>query len=92
MGHRFNDENFPNILKLADGLKAIADKHSATAGQVAIAWLLAQGQDIIPIPGTKRVKVCRAQIVKRRAVTDACSVPARESRGPGGTPDSRGSF
>ncbi|KAJ7128732.1 NADP-dependent oxidoreductase domain-containing protein [Mycena epipterygia] len=45
--------DFPNILKLADGLKAIGAKHNgATAGQ----WLLAQGDDIIPISGTKKIK------------------------------------
>ncbi|KIK56496.1 hypothetical protein GYMLUDRAFT_47031 [Collybiopsis luxurians FD-317 M1] len=53
---KYNEENFPNILKLADGLKEIGIKHGATAGQVALAWLLAQGDDIIPIPGTKKVK------------------------------------
>ncbi|KAJ3993448.1 NADP-dependent oxidoreductase domain-containing protein [Lentinula boryana] len=53
---KYSQENFPNILKLADGLKEIGKKHNATAGQVALAWLLAQGDDIIPIPGTKKVK------------------------------------
>lgn len=54
---RFSKDNFPNILKLVDGLKKIGEKHGATAGQVALAWVLAQGDDIIPIPGTKSVKV-----------------------------------
>lgn len=53
---RFSRENFPNVNRLADGLKAIGERHNATAGQVALAWLLAQGNDIIPIPGTKTVK------------------------------------
>ncbi|KAJ3908286.1 NADP-dependent oxidoreductase domain-containing protein [Lentinula edodes] len=53
---KYSQENFPNILKLADGLKEIGKKHGATGGQVALAWLLAQGDDIIPIPGTKKVK------------------------------------
>ncbi|THH13715.1 hypothetical protein EW146_g6538 [Bondarzewia mesenterica] len=39
-----------------DGLKSVGEKHKATAGQVALAWLLEQGEDVIPIPGTKRVK------------------------------------
>ncbi|KAJ7233045.1 NADP-dependent oxidoreductase domain-containing protein [Mycena rebaudengoi] len=51
-----SDENFPNILKLADGLKEIGARHGATGGQVALAWLLSQGDDIIPIPGTKTIK------------------------------------
>ena len=54
---RYSKENFPNILKLAAGLKTIGEKHNATAGQVSIAWLLAQGDNIVPIPGTSRIKV-----------------------------------
>ncbi|THH31827.1 hypothetical protein EUX98_g2338 [Antrodiella citrinella] len=52
----YSAENFPNILNLAAELKQIGEKHDATAGQVALAWLLAQGDDIIPIPGTSKVK------------------------------------
>jgi aryl-alcohol dehydrogenase-like predicted oxidoreductase len=55
---RYSKENFPNILKIVDGLKEIGEKKGATAGQVALAWLLAQGEDVIPIPGTRKVKVC----------------------------------
>jgi len=39
------------------GLQELAEKHHVTAGQVTLAWLLAQGDDIIPIPGTKKIKV-----------------------------------
>ncbi|KAJ6517517.1 Aldo keto reductase [Mycena vitilis] len=54
---RYSAANFPNILKLADGLKAIGAKYNdATAGQVALAWVLAQGDDVIPIPGTTKNK------------------------------------
>ncbi|KAJ7191209.1 NADP-dependent oxidoreductase domain-containing protein [Mycena pura] len=53
---RYSAANFPNILALATGLKTIGTKHGATAGQVALAWLLAQGDDVIPIPGTKKIK------------------------------------
>ncbi|KIL64879.1 hypothetical protein M378DRAFT_162740 [Amanita muscaria Koide BX008] len=59
---RYSKENFPNILKLADGLKAIGEKHGASAGQVALAWLLAQGEDIIPIPGTKKIKYLKENL------------------------------
>ncbi|KAF9643047.1 Aldo/keto reductase, partial [Thelephora ganbajun] len=48
-------ENFPNILKLVDSLKEISKKYNATTGQIALAWLLAQGEDIIPIPGTTQL-------------------------------------
>ncbi|KAL0954803.1 hypothetical protein HGRIS_003749 [Hohenbuehelia grisea] len=57
---RFSAENFPNIIKLKEGLEKIGERHGATSGQVALAWLLAQGNDIIPIPGTKTVKVSSA--------------------------------
>ncbi|KAJ7135912.1 NADP-dependent oxidoreductase domain-containing protein [Mycena epipterygia] len=53
---RFSEENFPKVLKLADGLKAIGEKYNATASQVTLAWLIAQGDDIIAIPGTKKIK------------------------------------
>ncbi|KAJ7314220.1 NADP-dependent oxidoreductase domain-containing protein [Mycena albidolilacea] len=60
---RYCAENFPNILKLADGLKSVGAKYDgATGGQVALAWLLAQGDDIIPIPGTKKIKYLEENI------------------------------
>ncbi|AGZ41303.1 aldo/keto reductase [Actinoplanes friuliensis] len=52
---RFTGENFERNLRLVDGVRAVADQAGATVGQVALAWLLAQGDDIVPIPGTKRV-------------------------------------
>ena len=53
---RFSEENFPKNLKLVDQINEIAKKKGCTAGQLSLAWLLAQGPDIIPIPGTKRIK------------------------------------
>jgi aryl-alcohol dehydrogenase-like predicted oxidoreductase len=52
---RFTGENFQRNVRLADQVQAVADQVGATAGQVALAWLLAKGDDIVPIPGTKRV-------------------------------------
>lgn len=52
---RFFDENFAHNLESADELRSISAEVGATAAQVALAWLLAQGPDIVPIPGTKRV-------------------------------------
>lgn len=51
---RFQADNFARNLALVDKVKALADSKGATAAQVALAWVLAQGDDIIPIPGTKR--------------------------------------
>jgi aryl-alcohol dehydrogenase-like predicted oxidoreductase len=52
---RFFEENLAKNLELVGYLSTIADKHGCTRGQVALAWLLAQGEDIIPIPGTKTI-------------------------------------
>lgn len=52
---RFAEENFQHNLRLADQVAEIAAGIGATPAQVALAWLLAQGEDIAPIPGTRRV-------------------------------------
>ncbi|ABD71720.1 aldo/keto reductase [Rhodoferax ferrireducens T118] len=51
---RFAEENFKRNLALVDAVKHLAAAKGITASQVALAWVLAQGEDIIPIPGTKR--------------------------------------
>lgn len=53
---RFFDENFHHNLDSADELRGISADIGATPAQVALAWLLAKGPDIVPIPGTKRVE------------------------------------
>jgi aryl-alcohol dehydrogenase-like predicted oxidoreductase len=51
---RFAEENFKKNLELADRVREVADGKGITPGQLALAWLLDQGDDIVPIPGTKR--------------------------------------
>ncbi|MEH2157810.1 aldo/keto reductase [Nostoc sp.] len=51
---RFQGENFYKNLQLVEQVKAIATQKGVTASQLALAWLFAQGEDIVPIPGTKR--------------------------------------
>ena len=53
---RFQGENFARNLALVDQVKAFAAEIGCTPGQLALAWVLAQGEDIVPIPGTKRRK------------------------------------
>ena len=48
-------ENFQRNLRIVDEVEAVAAEVGATPAQIALAWLLAQGNDIAPIPGTKRV-------------------------------------
>src|SRR6201993_509369 len=52
---RFTPENFQRNLRIADEVGEIAGEIGATPAQVALGWLLAKGNDIVPIPGTKRV-------------------------------------
>ncbi len=51
---RFQGENFKRNLELVDRVKELADQKGCTPGQLALAWLLAQGEHIVPIPGTKK--------------------------------------
>ena len=51
---RFQRENFGKNLELVDRVREIADEKDVTPGQLALAWLLNQSEDVVPIPGTKR--------------------------------------
>jgi aryl-alcohol dehydrogenase-like predicted oxidoreductase len=55
-GPRFTGENLDANLKLAAKVAAIAQDKGITPAQLALAWVLAQGEDLVPIPGTKRRK------------------------------------
>ena len=63
---RFQGENFNKNIQLVEAVKEIAAEKGVTPGQLAIAWLLAQGDDIVPIPGTKR----RAYLEENVAAVD----------------------
>ncbi|MDX2243528.1 MAG: aldo/keto reductase [Leptolyngbyaceae cyanobacterium bins.302] len=62
---RFQGDNFYKNLQLVEQVKAIATEKGVTPSQLALAWLLAQGEDIVPIPGTKR----RAYLEENAAAT-----------------------
>jgi aryl-alcohol dehydrogenase-like predicted oxidoreductase len=51
---RFQGENFQHNLELADAVREIAEEKNVTSSQLALAWVLSRGDDIVPIPGTKR--------------------------------------
>src|SRR5262249_28822853 len=53
---RFQGEAFARNLELVEQVRALALEKGCTAGQLALAWVLAQGDDVVPIPGTKRCK------------------------------------
>jgi aryl-alcohol dehydrogenase-like predicted oxidoreductase len=70
---RFTGENLQRNLRIADEVKAVAAEAAATPAQVAIAWLLSQGDDIAPIPGTKRV-----HRVEENTAADALELTAEQ--------------
>jgi aryl-alcohol dehydrogenase-like predicted oxidoreductase len=51
---RFEGENFRRNLELVEKIRTFSADHGCTPAQLALAWVLAQGDDIVPIPGTKR--------------------------------------
>ena len=53
-GPRFNGENLERNLDLVAKVEELATEKGCTPGQLALAWVMAQGDDIVPIPGTKR--------------------------------------
>jgi aryl-alcohol dehydrogenase-like predicted oxidoreductase len=53
---RFQGGNFAKNFEIVEGIKQIAAEKSCTPAQLALAWVLAQGRDIVPIPGTRRIK------------------------------------
>ena len=59
---RFQGENFTKNLELVERVKSIAEMKGITPGQLALAWVLAQGDDIVPIPGTKHRKYLEENI------------------------------
>jgi aryl-alcohol dehydrogenase-like predicted oxidoreductase len=65
-GPRFTGENLDQNLKLAAKVQEIANDKGVTSAQLALAWVLAQGEDIVPIPGTKR----RAYLEQNIAAVD----------------------
>ncbi|MGB9375966.1 MAG: aldo/keto reductase [Mycobacteriales bacterium] len=76
---RFQGENFTRNLRLVDEVRALATEKGCTAGQLALAWVMSQGDDVVPIPGTKRrtyleenVAACDVEITEAdRARLDA---------------------
>ncbi|MFT5441614.1 MAG: aryl-alcohol dehydrogenase-like predicted oxidoreductase [Myxococcota bacterium] len=68
---RFDEENLPKNVELLAGLEEIAHEYSCTTGQLALAWLLAQGDNIVPIPGTKHSK-----FAEENAAADALVISA----------------
>lgn len=83
---RYSDENLPANLAIVDAIAGVAAKHGVSNAQVALAWLLAQGDDIVPIPGTKRRATMEDSVAAADVTLTADDLAAIEAAAPrGGT-------
>ncbi|HMM66330.1 MAG TPA: aldo/keto reductase [Dokdonella sp.] len=81
---RFQGENFASNLALVDIVRRLAEAKGITPAQLALAWVLAQGPDIVPIPGTKRRSYLEQNIAALDVVFDAGELAAIEAAFPSG--------
>jgi aryl-alcohol dehydrogenase-like predicted oxidoreductase len=83
---RYAGDNFAENLKIVDVVRAVADAHNVTPAQIALAWLLAQGDDIVPIPGSKRRVTMEDSVAAADVTLTAADIATLNAAAPvGGT-------
>jgi aryl-alcohol dehydrogenase-like predicted oxidoreductase len=82
-GHpRFEGENFARNLRLVERVRRLAGEKGATPAQLAIAWVLAQGDDVVPIPGTKRRRYLEEDLAALQVRLDPSDLAAIDEVAP----------
>jgi aryl-alcohol dehydrogenase-like predicted oxidoreductase len=81
---RFQGDNFARNLELVERVTEIAREKGVTPGQLAIAWVMAQGKDIVPIPGTKHRQLLEENAIAAAVVLDAGDLDALDRVAPKG--------
>jgi len=81
---RFQDENLRKNLAIVEGIERVAGRLGCTPAQAALAWLLAQGKDIVPIPGTKRRSFLEENVGALRVTLAAEDLKALDEAAPVG--------
>jgi aryl-alcohol dehydrogenase-like predicted oxidoreductase len=81
---RFDEDNFEQNLALVDQIRAVADAKGVTPAQLALAWVLSRGEDIVPIPGTKRPRYLQENIAAVDIALSEEDLDAIESAAPKG--------
>ena len=71
---RYQGENFDANMRAADKVREIAAKKGATPGQIALAWLLHKGEDVVPIPGTKRRRYLEENVAAAEVALSAAEM------------------
>jgi aryl-alcohol dehydrogenase-like predicted oxidoreductase len=82
---RFAEENLEPNLRLLEGVERLASERSVTPGQIALAWLLHQGDDIVPIPGTKRLEYLEQNVAAADISLSAAELAQLERAFPAGS-------
>ncbi len=82
---RWSETNFATNLKIVDVVRTVANAHGVSLAQVALAWLLAQGNDIVPIPGTKRRATMSDSVAAADLVLSADDLAALDAASPRGS-------
>ncbi|MEI7717706.1 MAG: aldo/keto reductase [Mycobacterium sp.] len=81
---RFLGENLDRNLELVDRVTQIADEKGVTASQLALAWVLAQGTDVVPIPGTRRISYLEQNVAAAEIVLSADDLARIDEAAPSG--------
>lgn len=81
---RFSPENMPKNLAIVNAIREVAGRHGVSNAQIALAWLLAQGEDIVPIPGVKRSETLRDSARASDVLLSADDLAAIEAAAPTG--------
>ena len=81
---RYSAENMPANLAIVDAVAAVAARHGVSNAQIALAWLLAQGDDIVPIPGVKRIETMHDSAGAPDVVLTAADLAAIDAAAPSG--------
>jgi aryl-alcohol dehydrogenase-like predicted oxidoreductase len=76
---RYQGENFDANMRAAAAVRELAERHGTTPAQIALAWLLHRGPDIVPIPGTKRRKYLEENVAAANVVLDAAAMEALDA-------------
>jgi aryl-alcohol dehydrogenase-like predicted oxidoreductase len=81
---RYSPENLPRNLAIVDAITAVAQRHGVSNAQIALAWLLAQGADIVPIPGVKRRETMRDSAAAPDVTLSGADIAALDAAAPKG--------
>ena len=81
---RFQGENFAQNLRLVDRVREIAEEKGALPGQLALAWLFSRGDDVVPIPGTKRRRYLEENVAAERVTLTETDLTRLEEVAPRG--------